>query len=291
MEHQAFSRMTRIFSGLLCLLLLILACSFPQGISDEARIGTALAETQTSQAQNQDIAPPPVQPSLTPPALSSEATSTEILCNPKVTADMDVNVRKGPSTVYNEVGALLTGQSAGVAGWNDAHTWWYIEYPASSDGHGWVWGEAVTETCVPQDLVVIVAPPTPVIAQNPTETNVISIGTLIIIGTVVLPNPTGDLAMTDLFLSSGDEIIFRVSNVPTGSISGSFTYQLYVDGSMVVQRVENAPTGSQVFWTGYTLSGQHTVRVAIDTAHQYWETNEANNEMTRTCNSASSHCG
>jgi len=82
-------------------------------------------------------------------------------CQPTVTANVDANVRAGPSKSYPSVGSLLSGQSAAVQGRSESAfgNWWYIQLPVASSGHGWVWGDTVTAVCIPNDLQVVSAPP------------------------------------------------------------------------------------------------------------------------------------
>ncbi len=96
---------------------------------------------------------------LATPTMVASATATT--CVPTVVATQDANVRSGPGPVYDVVGALLTGSSAVVDGKDSSSTWWYIELAAAPGGHGWVWGQVVTPSCIPQSLQVVAAPPTP----------------------------------------------------------------------------------------------------------------------------------
>lgn len=98
---------------------------------------------------------------VTPPA-----TSLPTQCNPLVTTNVVANVRSGPNTAYDIVGSLALGQTATVAGRNDANTWWYIDYPAGSGGHAWIAGSVTTASCLPTAVQVVVAPPLPTSAPQ-----------------------------------------------------------------------------------------------------------------------------
>jgi hypothetical protein len=102
--------------------------------------------------------------------------------------------------------------------------------------------------------------------------------------------PTNDLVLEDVFLSTQGEVIARVANQPTGGFTGSVTYQVFADGVLVATHNEGIPHGSQAFWSGYKVIGQQTIRVVLDSGGAYLETNEGNNEKTKTCNAASSAC-
>jgi hypothetical protein len=69
-------------------------------------------------------------------------------------------VRAGPGVDYNEVGALSTGQSAGIDGKNTEGTWWQIVYAAGPGGHGWVAASVTTATCVSEAIAIVIPPAT-----------------------------------------------------------------------------------------------------------------------------------
>jgi len=78
----------------------------------------------------------------------------------------DLNVRAGPGTQYEVVGRLAANTEVEIVGQNQAGSWWYIVYPDTPDGHGWVAADYVPSTN--SDTVPVVAPPTP--TPTPTET-------------------------------------------------------------------------------------------------------------------------
>lgn len=82
-------------------------------------------------------------------------------CSPIVTANLNANIRSGPGTVYDQIGALLAGQTAAVAGKNADGSWWYISKAGLPGGYGWIAGSTVTASCLPATVAVIAAPPTP----------------------------------------------------------------------------------------------------------------------------------
>lgn len=80
---------------------------------------------------------------------------------PTVIAQVDLNVRRGPSTAYDVVGALRAGNSARILGSNPARTWWKIECPGGS-GECWVSGGHQFSRAENADNVAIAAvPPAP----------------------------------------------------------------------------------------------------------------------------------
>lgn len=104
-----------------------------------------------------------------PPGATAAPSATS--CAAIVTANLNANIRKGPGTVYDAIGALLTGQSAPVDGRNAEGNWWYIVFPAGPGGHGWISNSTVTPTCIPGSVAVIAAPPTPLPASGTCKDN------------------------------------------------------------------------------------------------------------------------
>lgn len=87
---------------------------------------------------------------------------------PTVTANIDLNVRRGPSTGYAVVGALRLGNSARILGTNPAQTWWKIECPGGS-GECWVSGGHQFSTAENAENVPVAAVP-PLPTYTPTAT-------------------------------------------------------------------------------------------------------------------------
>lgn len=147
----------RGFKFALLAVLLVLACNFPVTVS-------SVIPTDTPVPLPADFTPivADVQATDTPAPIAPSATT----CTPQLTANSPVNVRSGPGTVYDAVGALNTGQAATIEGRNTESTWWYIVFPGGPSNHGWVAASVTTATCNPTTLAVVAAPPTPV---PPTE--------------------------------------------------------------------------------------------------------------------------
>lgn len=105
------------------------------------------------------------------------------------------------------------------------------------------------------------------------------------------PVPTqGDLVLHEIQLAMDGEILLRVETDPSGSLSASFRYQVWVDGTFVAEDQVNPPVGSAVFWSGYKISGTHTVRAVIDGYYEVPETDETNNELIRSCDTTTLTC-
>ena len=73
---------------------------------------------------------PTSAPSFTP-------TAVPVRVDLRVTGKV-VNCRYGPGIVYELINELYVGQSARVAGRNDASSWWYIRNPGNPNGFCWV---------------------------------------------------------------------------------------------------------------------------------------------------------
>lgn len=87
---------------------------------------------------------------------------------PSATVRTDLNVRAGPGTQYDIIGALPANVTVPVLGQTEDGSWWFIEYPSGPDRRGWIAAEfapANTNTTVP-----IVNTPTPVPTETPTPT-------------------------------------------------------------------------------------------------------------------------
>ncbi len=151
----------RIAFSILVLSLAIFSCNIPgQGVEGLAATLAALSLTQTAEATQGVASPAATLPS------DASPTPTDTPCPAIVTANLNANVRKGPGTVYDAVGNLLTGQTAPIAGQNSEHTWWYITFPSGPGGYAWIAGSTVTATCVTASVAVIAAPPTPLPASG-----------------------------------------------------------------------------------------------------------------------------
>ncbi len=276
------TRNKRIASLLLVIGVAITACNLPSGVPTED-----------------------ASPTFTPLALESETPTATIAavteaCSPTLTTNTDANVRGGPGQVYNILGVLPQGASATVAGKNSEGTWWYIEFAAGNGGYAWIAGSVTTATCIPNTLPVIAAPPTPIIpTDTPTNTPLPPSPTptfgLIIIDPVfpLFPIAFGDIVIQDVFLSTSGEIVVRVAVDPVSSLSGSFQYKVWVNGGSATTKTATLPSGSAAFYSGKTLSNSlfnpnDVVKVRVDTADAFAETDETNNEWNGTCSTQTS---
>lgn len=146
----------RVPLAVLAIALAALSCSLPSGEEVEGLALTLTALVNSPTPAGADTLTPSAT---TAPGATAAPPATA--CSPIVTATMNANVRKGPSTAYDAVGALLTGQSAPIAGKNAEGSWWYIDFAAGPGGKAWIANSTVTASCLPASVAIIVPPPPP----------------------------------------------------------------------------------------------------------------------------------
>lgn len=261
-------------------------------------VGTAVELTASAKLTEIAGSAVPIIATTTMPTFTSTPDSVSIPvsgpCGPTVTATVNANVRSGPGTAYDTVGSLMLGQTATIAGRNDANTWWYIDYPGISGGHAWIAGSVVTASCVPDAIQIVAAPPLPteevVVADPPgddgetnTETTDFTLlaimgPDLIPVGMAVDPNPA----------TQGEEIHVRVGVKNQGSVaSGSFTMQWWSSHSKVACEwtVPSLAPGESVNRScSYTYAGwnpAYDIKLVLDSGNVVAETNEDNNVFAR----------
>lgn len=109
------------------------------------------------------------QPSATPLPSGPAASPTPNVC--QVTAgNVNVNVRTGPGTEFDAIGALFAGSSAEVIGRNSTATWYVINY---NGRQAWIASSATQISGPCGNLTIYQSPPTPTPAATatPTPTN------------------------------------------------------------------------------------------------------------------------
>ena len=78
---------------------------------------------------------------------------------PAVTANVNANVREGPSTDFKGVGALLSGQSATIEGRDITGTWFFIVFTAGPGGKAWIAASTVSTSGDINSVPVVNSPP------------------------------------------------------------------------------------------------------------------------------------
>jgi hypothetical protein len=204
-------------------------------------------------------------------------------CNPLVTATVNANVRSGPDTAYDIVGALTLGQTATIVGRNDAYSWWYIDFPAAGGGHAWVAGSVVSSACVPAVVQVVAAPPLPTATVTATSEPLADIPDLVL--------PLFELTIPDLTIVNMDvptsimagnsvTVKVRVKNQGSGD-AGSFTVHWWVDSELdCTWSVDALAAGASKTLTcsyNFPNSGNHIAKSMVDAVGTVNEGNESNN--------------
>lgn len=114
--------------------------------------------TNTTSAESEEV----VQPE---PTAEPTATATPALA--MVRASDMLNVRGGPGTNYNLVGALQKDELAQITGKNPEGDWWQIQLPGGQQG--WVFGQLVQTTGDTSGVMVAANIPMAPVAAAPTE--------------------------------------------------------------------------------------------------------------------------
>jgi hypothetical protein len=109
-----------------------------------------------------EVAPPPVTPTFTPDV--PVATPTPAVC--QATSTLNVNVRSGPSTLYQAFGSLVSGTTLNVVGRNSDTSWYVVDY---NGRQGWV-ANSVVSIQGPCDALPFVTPPPLPATATPTPT-------------------------------------------------------------------------------------------------------------------------
>lgn len=125
----------------------------------------------TAPTQPTSVTEPLAQPtSITPEPTATftptpTITSTPVPQEATATANQDANCRFGDSTVFDEVGALIKGQSAVLLGNNAQGTWSKVRL--SNGVECWIWNGALDIANNGTDTTVLPSPPTPTVVPVP----------------------------------------------------------------------------------------------------------------------------
>ena len=131
-----------------------------------AAAATAAADALATQAAQ---AAPPEQPTTAPEQVeppTAEPTAT-VAQAAEVVINSAMNVRGGPGTNYNIVGAASQGDRYPVTGKNNDGSWWQINFNGQQ---GWVFGDLVTAQNVQAVAIapnIPAPPPTPIPQPTP----------------------------------------------------------------------------------------------------------------------------
>ncbi len=144
----------------------------PNATPSGDRIATAAAATLTALSINTEVAPivttsisstdtpEEIPPSPTVESLTPTSTCTSTPEGVFISVSVDTRCRTGPGQDYEQVGALLVGETAEVIGRYPPANYYIIANP---DGSGvcWLWGEYATLTGDVNQLPIITPAPLP----------------------------------------------------------------------------------------------------------------------------------
>jgi uncharacterized protein YraI len=136
-------------------------------LGQEEHVATMVAETLTAQSPAEETPQPPAE---TPtPENTATITLTPTPEVPMVSVSVATNCRTGPSTQFDQIGALTVNQTAEVVGKYQNGAYWIIKTPGSS-GNCWLWGQYATVSGNTANLPEYTSPPTPTPSVTPTPT-------------------------------------------------------------------------------------------------------------------------
>lgn len=292
---------TKVLLSVLVLFSLLASCNMPavqpsatppsgnDPVSfDVNTIGTAVELTAAARLTE-------IAGSVTPTFTATPAlTPIPTQCNPLATSTANANVRSGPGTAYDIVGALPLGQSATIVGRNDAYTWWYINYP-SAGSYAWIAGSVVTTSCVPAVVQVVAAPPLPtarpvVEASSANDSDDDDDGGSEGGGSSAQPDLVANGMQTAPNPATQGEVVYvqvRVTNRGNAA-AGPFSVQWWATWAKVGcdwPVTSLAPGASKALSCQYTYGGwnpAYDIKLVVDAGNTVTESNEGNNSQTDT---------
>jgi hypothetical protein len=231
--------------------------------------------------------PAPTQPPPPPPATATPST-------PRVTANVDANVRSGDSTLYPRIGTLRNGESADILGISSLGSGWYlIQLP--SGARGWISGSVVDVSGDLSGVPSVNPPPVPTPAATATPTTPPTSANIVIDGVNIDPFPLvcGQTATVRVTIrnagngatNSGGAIFVQDIHVSSGQAqqSTSGTFGVLNPGQTFV---------SEMFLTVSTFYNErHRINITVDSNNQVAETNESDNFWSSEYDLSRANCG
>jgi hypothetical protein len=105
----------------------------------------------------------------------------------------------------------------------------------------------------------------------------------------IIPPPAGDVELQEILVMMDNKIGVRVFT--SGSPAGLFCWFIGSSTANVTDcTTPTAPAGGWALWSSIFLTGTETVTAEVDPANCISETDETNNEITKTCSAASHSC-
>jgi uncharacterized protein YraI len=127
-----------------------------------------------------------------------------------------LNVRSGPGTSYEVLGALQPGTELTLLARSADGGWFQIAYPADSDERGWVIGEFLEIQGAPDQLPVAEAPPAPTPISEATVAPTVQPTTSEITGTLAITDTASapDVSGTASALVATEGVVLNVRGGP-----------------------------------------------------------------------------
>lgn len=188
--------------------------------------------------------PTPEPTTAVPPTDPPAATATP--SGPMLTTNTGINVRSGPSVLFNPpLGGLAAGATAEILATNPSRDWYKIRY-FSADG--WVFSSNVTTSGDLSNLPIEQGPPLPTAAPT----------------TVVLPTATTGTGTTTTTGGTGGNGANLIANAPSFS-TAPFCGVGYVISVNIVN-TGNQPTGTGFFVIARVTGTGDTYPIEVNTA-------------------------
>lgn len=217
--------------------------------------------------------PPPTEP---PPP-----TNTPTPSKPVASFNQGVNVRSGPSTLFNPpIGSFAANQTTDILGRTPDGSWYKVRY---YNAEGWVFGQLLTVSGDASLIPIDPGPPTPTLTPTPVP---------------MTPTPTTniDLVAGSIRLEPAApkcnqtfNVFVDVANFGTGPVNGGSisvqdiavrdgTQQQATSGAFgTIQPGQTVNSGAIPITVSTYFNERHKIVVIIDPANQIPETNEGNN--------------
>ncbi|TVR21379.1 MAG: hypothetical protein EA396_08195 [Anaerolineaceae bacterium] len=215
---------------------------------------------------------PPVQP--TAPMVMVTPTPRDV--TPRVTANLNANIRSGDSTRFEIVGSLGSGQTADVVGVSATGSGWYL---IRFDGNrqGWIASSVVTASGDFRNVERVMPPPPPATATpTPPPANLTGSPPALTPATPVCNEPFRvlvNITNTGSAPTAGPAtVLVQDIHVASGQVQNSFTQTV-----PVLAPGENFVVGRDDFVISTFFNEEHEIRAIIDPNNEVPESNTADN--------------
>lgn len=251
------------------------------------------SQTQPTTPPQQSQTQPTTPPTAVPPTEVPQASPTPNV--PTATFLQGVNVRSGPSTLFNPpVGSFAAGQTAEILARTPAGDWYKVRY---YNGEGWVFGQLLSVSGDASRIAVDPGPPIPqptAVPPTPIPPTPVPVANVNLVAGSIRLSPaapncnetfiiTVDVANFGQQASGGGGIsivdVRAADNTTQGSTNGSFG---------PIQPGQTVNSGNIPLTISTYHSEGHKIVVVVDPNNQIAETNENDNraELPYTLNKA-----